>query len=349
MDDAASRQEAQRRTDRIRAFRAELEQLQRESALELSPEQRDRLDAHLDATLRGLAARFDVDTSEREKQMSWGMRIASTLGALALGAAAVLFFYQFWGLIPIPAQLLVVTAAPLAGMAGARFASRHETTPYFTSLISLVAFAAFVLDLSVLGSIFNLVPTPHALLAWAVFAFALAWRFGLRLVMAAGLVCGMGWVAALLMSFTGAWWAEFGARPETVLAAGLLVLAAPCRRDFASTHRLTGWLAVFLAALFLSFSGDSFLPLEKKTAEKLYQMAGMAGNAAVIWAGIRRQWKETVNLTATFFVIFLFVRLVDWWWDWMPKYLFFFLAGLIAIGLLLAFRGLRGKLKEARP
>jgi len=78
-------------------------------------------------------------------------------------------------------------------------------------------------------------------------------------------------------------------------------------------------------------------------------MAGMAGTAAVIWAGIRRQWKETVNLAATFFVIFLFVRLVDWWWDWMPKYLFFFLAGLIAIGLLLAFRGLRGKLKEARP
>jgi hypothetical protein len=260
----------------------------------------------------------------------------------------VLFFYRFWGLIPIPAQVLILTAAPLAGVAGAWFASRRETTLYFTSLISLVAFAAFVLDLNVMGSIFDVAPTPNAFLAWALFAFALAWRFGLRLLHAAGLVCGMAWVAALLMSLAGAWWGEFFQRPETVVAAGLLVVGAPRRRDFAATHRLTGWLAVFLAALFLSFSGDSFLPWERNTMEMVYQVAGMAGTAAVIWAGIRRQWTESVNLGATFFVIFLFVRLADWWWDWMPKYLFFLLTGLIAIGLLMAFCRVRGRLKETR-
>jgi len=48
-----------------------------------------------------------------------------------------------------------------------------------------------------------------------------------------------------------------------------------------------------------------------------------------------------VNLGAAFFTIFLYAKFVDWWWDWMPKYVFFFVIGFIAIGLLLAFRKIR--------
>jgi len=44
--------------------------------------------------------------------------------------------------------------------------------------------------------------------------------------------------------------------------------------------------------------------------------------------------------------VFLFVRLHAWWWHWMPKYLFFLLLGLIAIGLLLVFRRIRTRLGE---
>jgi uncharacterized membrane protein len=341
MDTVRGREEAQRRADRIRAFRAELAQVEREGALELTAEQRSALDTHLNALLRDLAGRFDVDTSDRDRQVSWGMRIASTLGALALCAAVVLFFYRFWGSIPVPIQVLLLLAAPLAGMAGAEFAVRRETAPYFTSLIALVAFAAFVLDLNALGSVFNLTPTPHALLAWCVFGVALAYRFGLRLLLAAGLVCGMGWVAALATSFAGLW-TEFFQRPETIIAAGLLAAAAPRREHFAATHRLTGLLAVFLAILLLSFDGGTFLTVGRREAERLYQLAGLVGAAAAIWLGVRRQWNETVNLGAGAFVVFLYIRLFDWWWDWMPKYLFFLVVGLVSIGLLLAFRRLRG-------
>jgi hypothetical protein len=42
--------------------------------------------------------------------------------------------------------------------------------------------------------------------------------------------------------------------------------------------------------------------------------------------------------------VFLFVRLHAWWWHWMPKYLFFLLFGLTAIGLLLVFRRIRTRL-----
>ena len=348
MDNSAARGDAQRRADRIRAFRAELSELEHEGALALSAEQRERLEHHLASTLDTLARRFDIDTTDRERQTSWGMRIASTLGALALGTAVVLFFEHYWGLIPIWAQIVLLTLTPLAGIWAAEFTSRRESAPYFTSLIALVAFAAFALDLNVLGSIFNLAPSPNALLAWAVFAIALAYRHGLRLVLAAGLLCAGGWCACVLLSLTGAWWVEVFSRPETIAAAGLLVAAAPRRAEFASTHRLVGLTASFIAAFILSFTGDTFLPIDRKFAEKIYQVVGMAGGAAAIWIGIRREWKDTVNLGAAAFLIFLYIRLAEWWWDWMPKYLFFLLVGLISVGLLVVFRYLRGRGREVR-
>jgi hypothetical protein len=47
------------------------------------------------------------------------------------------------------------------------------------------------------------------------------------------------------------------------------------------------------------------------------------------------------NLGCTFFVLYLYTKLFDWWWDWMPKYLFFLLLGLIAIGMLVFLKRLR--------
>ncbi len=49
-----------------------------------------------------------------------------------------------------------------------------------------------------------------------------------------------------------------------------------------------------------------------------------------------------VRTGITFFVVFLYTKLFDWWWDAMPKYLFFLVLGLTAVLLLLVFRRLRG-------
>ena len=46
----------------------------------------------------------DIDTTQTLKEMSWGMRIASTIGALALAAAVYFFFYRFWGLMTARAE-----------------------------------------------------------------------------------------------------------------------------------------------------------------------------------------------------------------------------------------------------
>lgn len=171
---SSGKQEAQLRADRIRAFREELAQAVRDGGLTLDAAQRAGLENYLQRTLESLAERFDIDTTHSQKQISWGMRIASTLGGVAFFASAVLFFHRFWGSLGIPTQVAVLLVMPLVLLVGTDFAARRERTLYYASLLSLVTFGSFVVNLSVLGSTFNLAPSPNALLAWG--ASGSCWR-----------------------------------------------------------------------------------------------------------------------------------------------------------------------------
>ncbi len=48
-----------------------------------------------------------------------------------------------------------------------------------------------------------------------------------------------------------------------------------------------------------------------------------------------------VNTGVVFFVIFLYTKFYDWWWDLLPKYLFFLILGLTAVLVLLMMKRLR--------
>jgi len=344
----------QERADRLRMFQSELADLEREGVLELTPEQRARLDTHIERTLAELASQFDVDTTESQRQISLGMKIASALGGIALCAAVALFLARYMGYWPTPIQVAVLVAIPLVLTIAAEFAARREKTLYYTALIGIVAFAAFVANLSMLGSIFNLAPTPNALAVWGLFGLALAYHFGLRLVLAAGLVSMLGWITATTNTWRGWWWVEFERRPEELMLAGMLLAAIPLfirhakRTDFPAVYRLVGMIAFFVTMLFLSAEGQrSYLPLQDKAVEHFYQMFGVVAAAVSVWIGIRQSWTGVVNIGTAFFTIFLFFRLIDWWWDWMPKYLFFLLIGLVAIGLVAVFKRLRGRMRLA--
>src|SRR5262249_47373046 len=130
MADAGAKREAQERTDRLRTFRKELADLERRQILVLTEEQRARLDPYLDQTIADLARDYDIDVTESQKQLSLGMRIVSALGGLALCAAVFLFFYRFWGLMPTAAQVAILVATPLLGLAAMEFTSRRERTLY---------------------------------------------------------------------------------------------------------------------------------------------------------------------------------------------------------------------------
>ena len=348
MPEARGKREAQERADRLRVFREQLVDLEEQQVLVLTEEQRARLDTFLDQTLQELARQYDVDITESQKQLSLGMRIISALGGLALCAAVFLFFYRYWGLIPTAGQVAILVGTPLLGLLAMHFTSRWERTLYFTGLIGLVVFASFVLNLYVLGQIFNLIPTPNAFLAWGALGLVLAYTYGLRLPLAAGLISLVAFFAATIFSWTGAWWDAAHRRPELGLIGGALIVAAPMfirherHEAFPAVYRLIGLLIIFTSLLGLWYNGgNSFLPFDPKWIERSYQLLAFAGSALSIWLGIQNDLPGTVNLGAAAFTIFLYIKFVDWWWDALPKYIFFFIVGAIAIGLLIAFRKLR--------
>lgn len=355
MAQASCKREAQERVDRIRAFERELDELSREGGLVLSQEQRAGLDAHLDRTLQDLASRFDVDVSESQKQISLGMRIVSALGGLAFCAAVFFFFYRFWGGLSTPMQVAILVAAPIVGLVGMELVARRERTLYYTSLIGLVVLAAFALDLTELGDIFNIIPSPSAFLAWSILAFVLAYAYSLRLPLAGGLIALAICVAALITGAAGYYWAA-DQMPENYLAAGVAMVAFPLvvrhRRlpDLPIVYQGIGLLLVYLSLLMLANADHvSWLPLAGRAVRGIYQIAGFVAAGTAIWLGIRNRLPWTVNLGSAFFAIYIFNRMFSWWWDWMPKYIFFFILGVIAVALLAIFRRIRSGIIGVQP
>lgn len=350
---AVRKDEAQKRVDQIQAFRVELEALERDGVLNLEKEQHRRLSAHHDRVIRALSREFDVDTSPSAKQLSWGMRLVSFFGAVALSAALVLLFRRYWGHFSTWVQVVLLAAAPLLGLLLTELAARRERTRYFTALAALIAFAAFVLDVSVLGAVFNLTPSQSAFLAWAGFALLLAYTYGLRLLQVAGIACLLGYLAATVGTWSGCYWINVGERPENFIAAGAAIAAVgaviPHGRlhAFRAMYRVFGLLAVFIGTLVLANWGQiSYLDVPVGTVEALYQTFGFLLAALAVWVGIRVGWPDTVNLGAVFFSLFLYTKMFDWLWEWMPKWLFFLLVGGEAIGLLVVLVVARGHLRR---
>ncbi|WP_273826439.1 DUF2157 domain-containing protein [Pseudomonas asplenii] len=340
--------EAQQRADDIRVFQLELDRLEREGALQLSAEQQLGLTRHHQALLAHYRDAFDIDLTTSSRQLSTGMRIASFLGALALAASVFFLFYRFWGTFSTVAQVTTLLLAPLLTFIATMWLQGRDSTGYFTKLAALVAFACFVLDISMLGQIFNIAPSDKAFVVWGLFALLLAYSCNLRLLLLAAIICLAGFVAARVGSWAGVYWLDLGDIPENFFpAAVLLALAArfmPHKRfpGFAMTYRVSALLALLVPVLVLAHWGEgSYLAFDPKRVEQGYQVAGFLLSAAAIWLGVRWHWPDVVNTGVTFFVIFLFTKFYDWWWETLPKYLFFFVVGLAAVLVLVVLKKLR--------
>jgi uncharacterized membrane protein len=158
----------------------------------------------------------------------------------------------------------------------------------------------------------------------------------------------MAFVATTLIRLSGLYWAAADSRVETVLTAGGMVLAAPSLvkhrtlDDFPWVYRMLGLLAVFVAILVISLNGTlTYLPFGKRSVEIGYQLGGLGVAVLAMWQGVARRMPGIANLGAAFFSLYLYIRLFEWWWDWMPKYLFFFIIGLISLSLLYFFQRFR--------
>jgi uncharacterized membrane protein len=347
-----NKQEAQQCVDRIHAFRQQLAELIRHGVLELTPEQSARVESHLSSELSDLASRFDVDTSEAQKRISLGMRIISTLGGMAFCAALVLFFYRYWGYLGTPAQVVVLVLAPLLGLAALHIISRYDKTSYYTAVTALVVMAAFITNVNMLGLIFAMIPSQGCLLAWGAFALFLAYAYRVRLILAAGLGLLIAFAAATITAAQGGFWLYMFERPENFIPAGLVLAAAPLvlkhRRavEFPVIYHLVGLLFIFLPIEMLIHMGEGLPGPHAGVLSAIFRLAGFLGSMTAIWLGIRGASPSIVNMSSAFFTLYLFDQLFAWWWDWMPKYLFFLAVGGIALALLYIFQRMRFRMRE---
>jgi hypothetical protein len=245
----------------------------------------------------------------------------------------------------------VLTLAPLLLLAGVEAAARREKTLYVAAILAAAATAAFILDVSVVGVVFNMRPTPYAFALWAAFALAVAYAYGLKLLLAAGLTMAMVFLCMIAGRWAGVDLGSAIARPDPLIPAGALAFAAAAlpanrrRAGFPETWRLVGTAAVLLPIVFLSTwsSVFSYLPWPERVIGPMYDAAGFLLGAGAVWLGIRRGWPEVVKTATGFLVVFAFVKFFDWWWAWMPRYLFFLLLGGLAVAVLLILGRLRAR------
>ncbi len=342
-----SKTEAQQRADQISAFRSELEDLRREQVLSLDPLQEEAIRRFHRRLLAQLSAGFDIDTSNRQKQLSLGMGITSSIGAMGLAASVFFFYYQYWGVLDLKIQVITLISMPVVTLLLTMVAAWLEKSGYFAKLFSLITLVCFVLDLSMLGQIFNMVPNPLVMLVWAFFAALLAYAVQSRFMLVMGICSFAGFLSAKAATWSGCYWISFGERPETFFPAALvlfLVSLIPHHRypGFAALYRIFGLLFFFMPLLVLANWGAlSFIDSAPALVEMFYQVAGFVVAGAMIGLGIFRGWPEVVNTSNSFFTLLLYTKFYDWWWEWLPKYQFFLLIGLTSILMLLILKRLR--------
>jgi hypothetical protein len=343
------RADAQRRVNRIRAFRAELDALTEVGAAALTPEQRESITQYHEALLQRLAAQHDVDRTEAASQLSRGMQIASFFAAIALTAAVYSLVARFWGRLDLPVQATLLGAFPLIALIGVELAAERERTLYISSIFALVATGTYWLAVIVLSELLSVPVTPPAFWGGALFGLALALPYGFRLILAASLIAFIAALSGSIFAAAGSPWTAAAEFPEVATAeAFLLLIVAPwlgaAHASFAPITRGVALSVGFLGLLVLSVSGRaSLLPFPAAATEIGYQAVMLVACVAIMVAGIKRQQLETVYIAAGALSLFLLGRFVDWFWDLLPRFVFFLLLAAIAFAWLLALRRLRAR------
>ena len=334
---------AMTRPDDIEAFRREAARLDTEDVFRLDPDMKARVWTHHDAILHEAALAGSV----ADPRLSLGMRIATLFGATALSAAYALFIDARWADLGMSAQLALVVLPTILLAALTDIAARRDRSRYVAAIVATVAVIAFAVNLAVIGSLFNLPDSRHAFLAVGLFAMALAYGYRLSLVLVLGIVAIGGWLWSLASVPTGAWWTTAFEQLEPLAVIGLMaiVFARPLagRAPFADEYRGLGAMALAGALLVLGQTARaSGLPLQDgRVIEGIYQVIGAVTIVAMVVIGIRKRWPEMVRVGTGAALLFLFLRLVDWFWAWMPKWLFFLLVGTAAVAAVLVLRRIR--------
>ncbi|WP_049721742.1 DUF2157 domain-containing protein [Gilvimarinus polysaccharolyticus] len=343
-----SKSQAQSRADQVQAFRAEQEFLKNQGLLQLPESTANTIRQYHDELLDELQQSQDVDLSDGAKSLSLGMQIVSFLGASALAASLFFLFYQYWGYFSTASQVAVLVSAPLLSLALALWVRRLDSSGYYAKLAALVSFSSWVLNIVMLGSIFNMTPSPNALAVFALYGFLLAYLLQVRLLLAAAMFCSFIFIGAQFGTWMGSYWVYVGEFPEHIFLPAFLFFIVPILinqdrfHGFSSIYQILSTIAFFIALLILANWGRaSYLPWSNSAIEGSYQLLGFVASALLVIYGIRTNATKLMLTGNVFFALFLYTKFFDWWWGWLPKYVFFLLIGLTAILAMVVFNRLR--------
>jgi len=220
-----------------------------------------------------------------------------------------------------------------------------------SSIFALAASGTYWLAVGELSELLSVPLTPPAIWGGALFSVALALPYRFRFVFAGALLALLVALAGSIFQMAGMPWPLVIEFPELLTAAALLLaLLAPqfasIDRSFAVVTRLVGFGVGFLGLLLLSTSGRlSLIPTSPRVIELAYQGVLLVLLLTVIAIAIRKRWIETVALGAGVLTLFMFIRFVDWFWELLPRYLFFLLLAAIAFAWLFALRRVRQRLR----
>ena len=143
--------QAQKRVAAIAGFRDELRRLVDLGLVKISTEERRGIEAYHDEVLADLATLYDVDTSGAQARLSWGMRIASTFGAIALSIAVLLAVAWPAGVALCATWLLVAAVTRYSSLAAlVSFVLSPAYAWFLIGDLQRVEFAALLAGLVVL-------------------------------------------------------------------------------------------------------------------------------------------------------------------------------------------------------
>ena len=278
------------------------------------------------------------------------MRLLSLFGAATLTAAAYSLVERFWGRLDLPMQATLLAAFPLMALVGVELSARRERTLYVASLFALVAYGTFWLAVGVLSWTVNIPVTPPYIWAGVLFGVALAIPYRFHVILAFALAALAVAMAGTLFQVARTEWTQAFERPDFLTVAGfsLLLLMGPLggvERSFARVTRLVAFVIGLLGLFALAEMPErSLLPIARPVVGGIYQGLTLAAAVAAIVLGVRRGWNETVGLASTILSLFLLTRFFDWFFDVLPRYVFFFILAAIAFIWLLVLKRLRARL-----
>lgn len=344
---------AQQRADQIRSFQAELEILKDTDVILLTAEQNEKIAKYHQNLLSNYSLEFDIDTTKNEKQLSLGMKIVSFLAALGLAFSILFLFLQFWGDFKETTQVFILISTPTILLFFTYYLSNKQNKDYYTKIAALLTFTAFVLNISMIAQIFNITPSLNASLVFSLFAFLLAYALNARLLLGVGIIFFSFFLSAKVGVWGGAYWINFSNYPENFFPVALVLFLLSFINhskytNFDVVYRYFSMFLFFLPVLILSNNGSiSYINLAENSIEGFYQVIGFAFSAFAIYVGIKKGLSEVTNMGNVFFVIFLYSKFFNWWWSWMPKYIFFLIIGLSAVFILMILKRVRNELLKS--